>query len=318
MGRIPFWRIAEQGNVWLDAGADLVVFEFGRIRPPIPRAALSCTLPAWVSQVLVISDNAGYESLLSGNRVASARYRLNKAKRAGFQGRFSQSTEDFDYFYHRMYVPFVKSRHGERALITPYDDQRKRWFPRGGLIIACREDRPVAGALCHAAGDRCYYVEEGVLEGDPRLLSQEVIAVLFGSALRWACERKMKYLDLGGTRPWCSRGSFDYKQGWGAQVQKRRRTHNYLTFVSKGLKPSLQEHLNRLGLISEIGGKYYLVHLGNGSCLPETQAQCLTASARKHGLAGVLAIEAGSSALLNEVQNESASGRNRIRQATIP
>jgi hypothetical protein len=74
----------------------------------------------------------------------------------------------FDHLYHDMYLPFVRDRHTDVALIAPYHDHW-RWVTRGGLTLVTQADQAVAGMICYLVRAKCYLIEGGVIGSDPTL-----------------------------------------------------------------------------------------------------------------------------------------------------
>jgi hypothetical protein len=293
LGRIALWRLSAQTKQWLVEGNDLVVCELGRIHPALPKAPITFTVPIWIQQILTIPDPL--ETLISGKRFATKRHRLNKAQRAGFSFRFSQSKTDFDYFHHHMYLPYVKARHGHLALVAPHQDQWQRWFVRGGLVLVTQHDKPVAGVLCYIANDTCFDVERGVFEADPQLFKQGIDTVITWYAINWARDQGAKIHDMGGTHAWRSNGSFNTKRRWGARVVKRKRIHGAWTFLAQNLSPSLQTRINELGFISEIDGKFYGILLSiDPTSITETDVDKKSSAMKRQGLGGLVVISANS------------------------
>jgi len=292
LGRIALWKLSAQTPKWLAEGVDLVVCELGRIHPRPPKSVFTFTVPIWIQQILGIPEPS--ESLLSGRRLQNIRSRLNKARQAEFDYRFSQLTADFDHFYYHMHVPFAKARHGHLALVAPYQDE-KRWFARGGLLLVNQHDKPVAGTLCYVANDVCYILGSGVLDADPQLLRQEIITVLFWYGIIWGRGQGAKILDMGATRAWRSNGIFFYKQRWRAQVVRRKGIYGAWTFLAQNLSPSLQDHINELGFISEIDGRFYGVLLSTETDpITETEANKELSATKYEGLDGLVVISAES------------------------
>ncbi len=289
MGRIALWNLPAQTRKWLAEGVDLVVCELGRIHPSPPKAPIIFTVPTWVHQVLDIPEPV--EILIAGEKFANKRNTLNKARRAGFNFRFSRSKADFDHFHHHMYRPYLESRHGELALTASYQDQRRRWFERGGLLLVTDREKPVAGALCHIAGETCFHIETGVLEADPQLFKQRIETIIVWYAITWSRDQGAKVFDMGGTRAWRSNGSFASKQHWGAHVVRRRKIYSTWTFLAQSLPPSLQDHINQLGFISEIDEKFYRVLLGT-EVMPAsvTDFQNDVAMTASEGIDGLLVV----------------------------
>jgi hypothetical protein len=301
LGRITLWKLSAQTQQWLAKGADLVVCELSRIHSQLPRTAFVFTIPTLIHQVLAIPKPL--ETLIAGRRLKGIRRRINRAQKAGLTYRFSQSKTDFDHFYYHMYLPFIKDRHGDLALATPYHDLRQRWFTKGGLVLVTQNDEPIAGTLCYLANDTCFSVEGGILEADPHLIQQGINAFLIWCAIVWGHDQGATIFDMGGSRTWRSNGSFASKQRWGAQVVRRKRIYSTWTFLAQNLSPSLRDHINRLGFISEIDAKFYGVLLSTDTVpIPEIDAKNQLLDAREQGLSGLLVIAPNSEPTIYPVE----------------
>lgn len=304
LDRIALWKLSTQTQQWLEEGVDLVVCELSRIHPQPPRVAFTFTVPIWIQQILTIPEPL--EALLTGRRIEGIRRKIKKAQRAGFAYRFSQSKAGFDHFYYHMYLPFVNSRHGDLALVTPYQDQWQRWFTRGGLVLVTQHDRPVAGVLCYLANRMCFYIEGGILEADPHLFQQGINAVNIWYAITWAYSQGAKIFDMGGTHAWRSNGSFVFKQRWGTRVVRRKRIYGAWTFLAQNLSPSLQDYLNKLGFISEIDGNFYGVLLSvDAASISEAKVSQELSTMKKQGLDGLVVVSASSKPAVYNLEAQS-------------
>jgi hypothetical protein len=298
VGRIALWRLSAQTRKWLAEGVDLVVCELSRIHPRPPRAALTFIVPTRIQQIFTIP-----ETLIPSRR--GIRRIVEKAQKAGFTYRFSQSKADFGHFYYHMYLPFIKSRHGDLVQIAPYRDQWRRWFTRGGLILVNQDGKSVAGVLCYLANDTCFATEGGILEANPHLFRQGIYTFLVWCAMVWGHDQGAKIFDLGGTRARRSNGSFTFKRSWGAQVARRRRIYGVWTFLAQNLSPSLQNYLNKLGFIGEIDEKFYGVLLSaDAASISEAQINKELSTIKKQGLDGLAVVLANSKPVIYNVATQ--------------
>jgi hypothetical protein len=290
VGRVSMWRLEREARRWLTEGADLVVCEQSRISRDMRAAPMSFGVPAWIRQVVAIPSDT--QMILASPERKDMRNRVNKARRAGFTCRFSKSEGDFDEFYRRMYVPHVRGRHGDLGLIAPKRDQWNRWFTRGGLLLALQGARSVGGAVVFPASHTCCLIEVGVLDDDPLLRHQEINAFLFSSVIAWGQEHGATECDLGGSRAYCANGSFCFKRDWGARVARRKRIHPVWRFLAtESLAESLLNHMNAVGFISEIGGKFYRIFLtASGEIPSRTDLQRELRSSQLAGLSGLAVI----------------------------
>jgi hypothetical protein len=302
LGKVALWQLSAQAQQWLAEGVDLVVCELGRIHPR-SKATFTFTVPIWIQQILTLPEPL--ESFLSGRHIKSVRHNLNRAQKAGFSWYFSKSKKDFDHFHYNMYLPYIRNRHEERALIAPYKDQWQRWFVRGGLIVVTQNDARVGGLLCYVKGDTCFAIEVGVLGGDPDLIGQGIKISSDWFAINWAYQQGARTYDMGGTRPWRSDGVFIYKSRWRAKVVRRRRIYGVWTFIAQNLSPALRDHINRLGFISEIDGKFYGVLLNGDTDSTETDVNQELLAVGKQGLDGLVIISADSKPIIHNLVSQS-------------
>jgi hypothetical protein len=300
LGRIALWKLSTQTQQWLAEGVDLVVCELSRAYANLPKASITFTVPTWINQILALPEPL--ETLLSGKHIKSVRHNLNRAKRAGFSWYYSRSKEDFDHFHYSMYLPHVKNRHGQRALIASYKDQWQRWFTRGGLLVVTQNNTRVGGLLCYVKGDTCFAVEVGVLDSDPDLIEQGIKISSDWFAINWAYQQGARVYDMGGTRPWRSNGVFIYKSRWRTKVVRRKKTYGGWTFLAQTLSPSLQDYLNKLGLIGEVDGKFYGVLLSaDVASMPKAKVSKELSTAKKQGLDGVIVMSANAKPVIHNL-----------------
>ncbi len=287
LGRVALWELARRARGWLADGVNLIICELSRIYPGRFGFPITFTIPIWIQQVLPIPDPP--EKLLSGRQQDGTRFRINRARKQGIGYCFSQTSTDFDYFYHRMYLPFVTSRHGESALITPYKKQFRR-FKRGGILFVIQNNEPVAGSLCYVSGNTCIGVEYGILDNDGFLFQQGISALVVWYTILWGYQRGCKFLNMGGSRAWCSNGAFEHKQCWKPYVKGLNEIYSTWTFLAQELPPTLEDSINQIGFISEIKGRFYRVLIRNPIEADKSFLQEELARAKKQGLAGIVLV----------------------------
>ena len=162
-------------------------------------------------------------------------------------------------------------------------------------MLVTQHDKPVAGVLCYVANDTCFDLERGVLEADPQLFKQGIDTMITWYALNWGRDRGAKIYDMGGTRAWRSNGSFNSKRRWGAQVVRHKFIYATWTFLAQNLPPSLQDHINKLGFISEIDGKFCGVLLiSDTASITEADVNQELLAIKNRGLNGLVVISANS------------------------
>lgn len=291
LGRVALWKLSNRVRQWLAADVNLVICELSRTYPGLPQAPIRFSVPNWIHQSLTLPEPL--ETLLEGKRIKSVRHNLNRAEKANFGWYFSQAREDFEHFHYNMYLPYIKSRHGSRALVANYQDQWNRWFCRGGLIIVTQNNKQVGGLLCFIKGNTCFAVEIGILDSNPDLIRDGIKISADWFAINWAYQQGARIYDMGGTRPWRSDGVFISKSRWRAKVVRRKKIYSTWTFLAQDLPLRLQTHLNRIGFISETDGKFYATLLQpEPDVLTESQVKKELAAVDRQGLDGVVIVSA--------------------------
>lgn len=255
--RVCIWDLKRKTDQWLNQGIDLVILELSRAFPFSRNFPTIFSVPTWIQQVLPLPQSI--DMIVCGNH--ALRNKLNRAYREHFKAHFSCDKSDFDHFYYQMYLPFISKRHKDRALIASYEDQYKRWFKRGGLMIITHHDQPICGCLCYIGRDTCYSVEEGMSVEEQNPTYHGLNTFMFWEVLKWGRSQGAKVFDFGGTRPWVSDGCYIYKSRWGAKVVRKKRIIPVWWFAAKNLPASLREHINRIGFLGEEHNNFYRIEI---------------------------------------------------------
>jgi hypothetical protein len=168
---------------------------------------------------------------------------VKKLKRVGYRYSISQnSRKDFDFFYTRMYVPYVRRRFSKGALVAPYHVSRTLYGKSGGIIFVKNRKRPVAGILFQMKSDVLYAMLFGVYEGEEEFVKNLAGAASLHFLIQWAQENNMRRLDYGRTMPFFKDGIFRYKQEWGMRVEE----HADQPFCALKLNPHSETSLSFL------------------------------------------------------------------------
>lgn len=151
-------------------------------------------------------------------RSKSKRTDFNKFSREQqFRIRISHDEADFEFFYHRIYLPHIQ-KFGKAAKVLSAAFMRNKYFVPGFLILIEDEGIAVAGALITVEGDTMHCQSDGVVDGDPALVKRGMLSALYVASLRYAKERNVRTVDLGLSRPFLNDGVYRHKRAWGASV----------------------------------------------------------------------------------------------------
>jgi hypothetical protein len=153
---------------------------------------------------------------------------LRRIRRERFTFTVSHAEEDCETFYHTMYVPYLRRRHGELAVVRSLP-QVRRVFRRGGVFWILCEGQRIAGQLFFQREGVLYCVGLGTAGGDPSLLRKGAIAATYFFSLQYAQSQGLARIDLGGSPPSLSDGLLRYKRKWGARLTAKPQTpYDYL------------------------------------------------------------------------------------------
>lgn len=159
---------------------------------------------------------------------SSVKEDLGMLRRERFTIEVSHKEADCEAFYSSMYLPFVKKRHGEFAVIHNLHQLRRK-FRRGGLLWLRRGDHRIAAALFEQQGDVFRGVALGIAGGDLTLMKQGVLAALYIFEIKCAEEGKCASIDFGGTPPILNDGLLRFKRKWGVHLMDEHQTpYDYL------------------------------------------------------------------------------------------
>jgi hypothetical protein len=128
---------------------------------------------------------------------------------------YTDSAEKFDFFYNRMYCPYISKTHGESTRLVSKEISEKI-FQSGGLFLLKSEGKYVSGILF---SKRNHTIECALLAISPDI-GREIAgqAALYG-LIKWAKEEGFTEIGYGETPPFVGDGLFEYKRTWGMQVK---------------------------------------------------------------------------------------------------
>ena len=173
-------------------------------------------VPQWVRQKYAVPGT--WAELLGSLRKNTRATDLRKVRKYGFTYRITSAEEEFRAFYSRMYVPYLRGRFAEEAIIEP-EWKVLRQCRKGELLQVLREGRLVAAVLLHRLAGRLAYVWVGVPEDVEGDLFRGAFSALYYFTLLYGFECGCREIDFLGSRPLLNDGLFHYKRKWGTHVE---------------------------------------------------------------------------------------------------
>lgn len=195
--------------------------------------------PDWITQLIDTSD--GWEGV---------RQRLSRAKRTSINGferkyglemRISSSEEEVEFFYRRMFLPYVSKRFGSVAVVDTQDEILGFFRDGGMLMYIQKEGNPIAAALCQHKHGKLSYYRAGVLDGDEKILKSGALTAIYYFMIKYAIENHLHVLDAQQSRPFLKDGVFENKARWGASVVHFPRNTTSISYVCSGSNEKLAQ-----------------------------------------------------------------------------
>jgi hypothetical protein len=251
LDRVFLWQVPALVRQFVSDG-EFVICELNRLVPWRPQARYVFTAAPWVRQILDIARPL--DAILAGMN-QNMRRTIRKLQKAGFSYRFTREPADLDLFYHQMYVPYITSRHGARAIVAKYYEI-EYILDKGGLIMVEYQGQPVSGMGCKVLGDTCRADALGIYKDRFDLRDMGAIASVFWFMLDWARAKGLRSFDFGGSRARVADGVFNFKRQWGTHLEVTLTAHTTWTFIAERIPPDLCRFINAQGFLGRLDGKW--------------------------------------------------------------
>ena len=265
--------------------SDLVLCDINRVVRWKPKDAKHIfNVPPWILMELEIDKSL--DAIMAG-MTGKRRWELRKLEKAGFTYEFSRNPSDLELFYFDMYVPYIRSRFNERAIIGTFESKQSM-FVDGGLVMVKYQGQSVAGLLGHVTGDTFNIGSIGVHRDHFDLVKKGAILALNWFAVQWARDEGLRYVNIGMTRARVFDGVFEAKRHWGVRVRRHTLDHTKWMFLVNTIGPQFGNYLNEAGFIAEEKGSYHCVVMKNEVFGPsDEELERVAKIVKQAGLSGV-------------------------------
>ncbi|KQC03481.1 MAG: hypothetical protein APR53_05135 [Methanoculleus sp. SDB] len=147
----------------------------------------------------------------------------------------SQDPQDLRFYYETMYIPFIRERFAEQAVIL--EIERIRFLlPEAEVLFVTESGQRIGGAIGVQEGDIYRWLSTAITDEQYRKKGALSAAYYFG-ILR-AKETGARSIDLGLSRPFLSDGVALHKRKWRATMKLENQTRRW--FLLSNLE---KEHL---------------------------------------------------------------------------
>jgi len=128
--------------------------------------------------------------------------------------------KNFDFFYWKMYLPYIRRRFGAGAIPTSYLTLKAFYRQNGGIVFVLEGNEPIAGILFFVKSKTVYAVGLGIYRGDQNYLKHFAGEAALFFLIKSSKIKGLETLNYGGNVPFFTNGIFQYKREWGMFVDK--------------------------------------------------------------------------------------------------
>ena len=239
------------------ASADLTIARVDRLSARMIFGADYFSVPEWVGTRLSVPDDLN-QLVKSGGSIRSD---MALVRRHKFQPLMAHNREDFEMFYHSVYLPFTRNRHGDLTFVrNPQDLQRR--LRRGGILWVHRDGQRVGGMLFEHRKPKqtLDLLALGTVNGDLELIKKGVIAALYYFVIQLAGQLGCTIVDFRGTRPSLSDGLLRYKRKWGVTLYDKSDSYHDFLIRWNSFHGAVEEFLSHTPLIFREKGGLSALH----------------------------------------------------------
>jgi hypothetical protein len=151
---------------------------------------------------------------------AETRRMVRRCDEEGYRLEVSIGDSRFDEFYHDFHLPFVRQRHGVNA-VKHEPETIRRCLRRGGISWTVLNGEPLFAGAFEIVGDTFRELIAGTPAGRTDRAVQRARCASRAGHIRWCAERGLRWLVMGGCRPWLSDGMLANKRAWGGELVPR-------------------------------------------------------------------------------------------------
>ncbi|MDZ8118525.1 hypothetical protein [Pontiella agarivorans] len=198
----------------LRAQADLLLCDIGwPYHGLINRNGSFLELPDWVNMSIFLEET--WEETKQLFHKTIRRQDLRYIRIEGYRSETTSDPKEVADFYDRMYLPFMRSKHGG-SMVKARKGHFVRRGRKGALLKILKDDKMLAGGIVFEEDDALFFLWIGLapecFEHPPRAL----ISAVYYFGIQYAQEMGCEVVDFTGTRAFMGDGTFRFKRKWGA------------------------------------------------------------------------------------------------------
>jgi len=169
--------------------------------------------------------------------------------------RISNDLKDFNHFYHDMFIPHIKKKHGDLG-IESYEEM-KPYFLKGFVLLVSCEGETVSGALCVVKDKTLVFRRTGVLNGDEKYIKLGAQNALYLFMICYAKELGLDHLDTMNSLSVLNDGVYNAKREWGSTVYPDEESEYWIYFI-------IPKFTDKISQFFEVNP--FIIHQKDGLC----------------------------------------------------
>lgn len=236
VGQAPFWAT----NKLVNWPSDIVIVEAAKYLIGKLPDQNAIVLPRVVYHTVDVRGS--WEEVRSRFRKNTRKYILRLIRKYGYEYELSHNDQDFEQFYHHMYLPTMNDRHGELSIPISINEAY-RYFQSGCLFRIMREGEWVSGVVCHPEQKVLITDIHGVKNADVQLANEGATSATYYAAIQWANEHGFEAVGMVGSRPYLESGAFQHKRRWGSAVSIPSDLHKRIWIKIQCITPAASHFL---------------------------------------------------------------------------
>jgi hypothetical protein len=237
VGQIPFWRCDELANL---SSGDIIIVEAAKHlirRLPCQNAIV---LPQYVHHILDVRGD--WQAVRSRFHKSVRTNELRWMRKYGYEYDVGHDRQDFETFYHHMYLPTMNLRHGDLSMPMSLQEA-DQYFRCGWLFRVTRDGDWVSGVVCHPQNDVLMWDITGVKNADEQLMTEGAAAATYYAAVHWANQQGYNAVNFLGSLPCLSSGLFHHKRRWGGAISIPPHLHRQVWIKVRRNTPAVSQFL---------------------------------------------------------------------------
>jgi hypothetical protein len=300
--QLPIWRVGELIN---DSNSDLTFILANKVLINKLPTRNTILMPHVLNQTLDIRGR--WEDVLQRFHKTIRRNELRLIRKYNYEAEISDKDTDFEKFFHEMYLPSMKTRHGEQAQLRSYE-KAYRHFKRGVLILVKRDGEVVGGGLCNLEKEPgvVHFLLIGVMNADQQLLKEGAQGAVYHAVIRWSHEHSYEAVNIGeAIPPYLEDSVLQYKRKWGIGLRVLPTIRTRIWLKIQRDTPAVRQFFkdSPLIIIGEYGQLQGLIVVDDPSNITEATLNEWNAQYATPGLDGLLVCS------MADLFNESVSVR---------